>query len=52
MRHLEARGVAKYKLPEFLTLVPELPMTSSGKVQKFVLRERFMREHGQAGGSA
>ncbi|MFC7691895.1 class I adenylate-forming enzyme family protein [Paeniroseomonas aquatica] len=51
VRHLEARGVARYKLPEYMRLVPELPMTPSGKVQKFVLRESFTREHGQAGGS-
>jgi cyclohexanecarboxylate-CoA ligase/acyl-CoA synthetase len=32
--------------------VSELPRTPSGKVQKFMLRERFARELGQAGGLA
>lgn len=34
---LSARGVARYKLPEFVATLPELPMTSSGKIQKFQL---------------
>lgn len=36
---LEERGIAKYKLPEFLVVVPSFPMTPSGKVQKFLLRD-------------
>lgn len=36
---LEARGVAKYKLPEFLSVVKEFPMTPSGKIQRFRLRD-------------
>ncbi len=36
---LDERGVAKYKLPEFLVVVDALPMTPSGKIQKFVLRD-------------
>ena len=36
---LEERGIAKYKLPEFLVVVPNFPMTPSGKIQKFVLRD-------------
>lgn len=39
---LTERGIAKYKLPEFLTIVPELPMTSSGKIQKFQLRDSIL----------
>lgn len=36
-----ARGrLAGYKLPGHITLVDELPTTSTGKVQKFLLRER------------
>jgi non-ribosomal peptide synthetase component E (peptide arylation enzyme) len=35
---LNRRGVAPYKLPEFLVLQTELPMTATGKVQKFRLR--------------
>lgn len=32
-------GVAKYKLPEFVAILDDLPMTPSGKVQKFHLRD-------------
>ena len=50
-RHLGAREIAKQKLPERLEIIPELPKTASGKVQKFVLRERIAtriaRERGQ-----
>lgn len=35
------RKIAVQKVPERLVLVPELPMTASGKVQKFVLRARL-----------
>jgi acyl-CoA synthetase (AMP-forming)/AMP-acid ligase II len=40
-RLLEQRGVAKFKLPEYIVLVNALPLTASGKVQKFVLRDGF-----------
>jgi fatty-acyl-CoA synthase len=33
--------VARYKIPAHLRTVEELPLTPSGKVQKFVLEERF-----------
>ena len=36
---LGAHGVAKQKIHERLEIVPELPTTQSGKVQKFRLRE-------------
>lgn len=38
---LEKQGVAKYKWPERVEIVSELPMTSSGKVQKFVLEQQI-----------
>jgi cyclohexanecarboxylate-CoA ligase len=38
--YLEARRIARQKLPERLVLVDALPKTASGKVQKFVLREQ------------
>jgi acyl-coenzyme A synthetase/AMP-(fatty) acid ligase len=38
---LEEQGVAKYKWPECVKIVPDLPMTSSGKVQKFVLEQQI-----------
>ncbi|MBI2290774.1 MAG: AMP-binding protein [Betaproteobacteria bacterium] len=42
VRHLEDKGVAKYKLPEYLVVLREFPMTASGKIQKFKLREDFV----------
>jgi fatty-acyl-CoA synthase len=32
--------VAKYKIPKYVEYVEELPKTASGKIQKFVLKER------------
>ena len=32
------RGIAKFKLPERLEIVPELPTTPTGKVRKSELR--------------
>ncbi|MDI3388547.1 AMP-binding protein [Streptomyces sp. B-S-A8] len=37
--YLLARGLSKHFLPERVKCVPELPMTPSGKIQKFKLRE-------------
>ena len=39
---LDELGVAKYKLPEYLRLVEELPITPTGKVQKFKLKDDFL----------
>jgi acyl-CoA synthetase len=39
--HLDRAGVARQKWPEELLTVDDFPRTSSGKVQKFVLRERL-----------
>jgi acyl-CoA synthetase (AMP-forming)/AMP-acid ligase II len=36
---LEGRQLARQKFPERLEIVPEFPMTPSGKIQKFRLRE-------------
>ena len=36
--HLLARGLAIQKMPERLEVVPELPMTATGKIQKHRLR--------------
>jgi fatty-acyl-CoA synthase len=38
--------LAPYKTPRHWAFVDELPTTSSGKVQKFRLRERFVAEAG------
>ena len=40
-RHLDEAGLARQKWPESIHVVDELPRTSSGKVQKFVLRDRL-----------
>ena len=37
--HLENAGVARQKWPEELQPVDEFPRTSSGKIQKYVLRD-------------
>jgi fatty-acyl-CoA synthase len=47
MTHGELRGlldgrIARYKIPAHLVLLDEFPVTPSGKVQKFKLRERFV----------
>ena len=39
VEYLEARQLARHKFPERLELVSEFPMTPSGKVQKYKLRE-------------
>jgi acyl-CoA synthetase len=39
--HLSAAGLARPKWPEELRVTDDLPRTASGKVQKFVLRERL-----------
>ena len=36
---LQEKGIAKQKLPERLEVVDELPMTASGKIQRYKLRE-------------
>ncbi|HXK54305.1 MAG TPA: AMP-binding protein, partial [Hyphomicrobiales bacterium] len=38
--HLASQGISKSYWPERLEIVDEMPRTASGKIQKFVLRER------------
>ena len=40
---LDGHRLARQKFPERLMLVDELPKTASGKVQKFILRDRLTR---------
>jgi cyclohexanecarboxylate-CoA ligase len=40
---LTERHCAKNYLPERIEIIDEMPRTPSGKIQKFVLRERAMR---------
>jgi len=39
--HLGDRGLARQKWPEEIRVVDDLPRTPSGKIQKFVLRDRL-----------
>ncbi|MBU9144872.1 hypothetical protein KTD26_20345, partial [Burkholderia multivorans] len=39
-----AWDIAHYKIPRYIRFVDELPMTVTGKVQKFVMRERMIDE--------
>ncbi|RKP45540.1 AMP-binding protein [Trinickia fusca] len=36
--------IAHYKVPRYVRFVDEMPMTVTGKVQKFVMRERMIEE--------
>ena len=45
MREQLGERVARYKIPRYLEVVEEFPVTPSGKVQKFKLREAFEAEH-------
>jgi fatty-acyl-CoA synthase len=38
--------IAHYKIPRYIRLVEAFPMTASGKVQKFVIREQMILELG------
>lgn len=42
-QHLEAQQLTRQFWPEQVVVVPEMPMTPSGKVQKFKLREEATR---------
>jgi acyl-coenzyme A synthetase/AMP-(fatty) acid ligase len=39
---LQQQSVMKNKLPEYLVLLNELPLTASGKIQKAMLRDNFI----------
>ena len=42
IQYLDGFGIAKYKLPEYLQILKELPMTPTGKIQKFKLKDDFV----------
>lgn len=46
VRYLESREIARQKFPERLEIVDEFPMTPSGKIQKFRLREAIAAKLG------
>jgi cyclohexanecarboxylate-CoA ligase len=43
-RFLDEQRIARQKLPERMIVLDELPKTASGKVQKFVLRDRARQQ--------
>jgi cyclohexanecarboxylate-CoA ligase/acyl-CoA synthetase len=49
VEYLRSEGVAPFKWPERLEVIDELPMTASGKVQKFVLERRLASEAAAGG---
>ena len=52
MREQLQGRVARYKIPAYVRLLDELPLTPSGKIQKFILRERFLDEASAAAGNS
>ena len=38
--------IAHYKVPRYVRFVPEMPMTVTGKPQKFVMRDQMIAELG------
>ncbi len=42
-------GISRHKVPKFFRFVESFPLTASGKVQKFVLREMLIKEMGLEG---
>jgi fatty-acyl-CoA synthase len=43
-------SIASYKVPEYVDFVEEYPMTASGKIQKYKLREAAVERHSLAVG--
>lgn len=44
---LQKKNIAKQKFPERLEIVDKFPMTASGKVQKFILRQDIRKKLGE-----
>ena len=38
--------IAHYKIPRYIEFVDEFPMTITGKIQKFVMRQQTIRKLG------
>jgi 2-aminobenzoate-CoA ligase len=47
LQHFTKQVIAPYKYPRVVEFVPELPRTSTGKLQRFVLRERARDREGR-----
>jgi fatty-acyl-CoA synthase len=48
IRHLKA-NLANYKVPDRIEILPELPMTTTNKIQKYKLREDLVAKYGLKG---
>ena len=46
IREFCRKGIARYKVPKYIKFVKEFPLTASGKVQKFKLKEMAKKELG------
>ena len=44
--------IAHFKIPHHISFVDEFPMTVTGKIQKFVMRERMVEQLSQRGNSS
>lgn len=44
LRRYARQHLASFKVPRHMIVVDELPMTASGKVRKFMLREKFLAQ--------
>ena len=42
--HLDKLGVTKQYWPEFLSMAEDLPRTASGKIQRFIIRDRIIEK--------
>jgi fatty-acyl-CoA synthase len=42
-------GISRHKVPKYIRFVTSLPMTASGKVKKFELKEQLIKELGLDG---
>lgn len=49
---MKASGVSQQKWPERIEIVERLPMTTSGKVQKFILRDMAAQRHSPGFGAS
>ncbi len=41
-----AENIARFKVPAYVDIVEEYPMTASGKIQKYKLRESAVERYG------
>jgi fatty-acyl-CoA synthase len=46
IRQYCVEGISKHKVPKYIRFVEQFPLTASGKVKKFELREQLIAELG------